>query len=125
MGGGFLGDIDRERRIVAWLLIGGFALLLAGVDALGALDCRPEMNEEDMLSYPDTCSDNTVTTLSIVAIIGALCMIAGQLLVTFSVIRTTGQNGEWLWFAFTITGSAGLLYYILDWIGSSAVKGVD
>ena len=117
MGEGFLGDIQRERRAVLYLLGGGLLLVAAGVDALGLIGC--EFNEDG-----GTCADETNNDrLQFVFLLGSLCILAGLILVQFSVLRTTGQNGEWLWFAFSITGTASLLYYFLDAIGSPAVKG--
>ena len=97
--------------------------MLAGADALNVLDCRSDnlMDEDGDLIQCE--SDDLSLFLLIVLLIGLLCLIAGMLIIQFSVLRTTGSNGEWLWFAFTLTGSAGLLYYILDAIGSDIVEG--
>ncbi len=123
MGEGFLGEITRERRIVTWLLVGGFLLMLGGADALNVLDCRADLSDEDDVMLLTCENEDLSTFLGIVFLLGLLCTITGMLIVQFSVLRTTGSNGEWLWFAFTLTGSAGLLYYILDAIGSNLVEG--
>ncbi len=122
MANGFLGDIERERRIVAWLYVGGFLLILAGLDAFNVFECRTS-DIADGITQCAESSDDTI--FAWIFLIGAICLIAGQTLVMFSVLRTTGENGEWLWFAFSLTGGAAPLYYLLDWIGSPLVKGVE
>lgn len=123
MANGFLGDIDRERRIVAWLYVGGLLLILAGLDALNVFECRGTGDFEDGITQ---CADSANDTIfGWIFLIGAICLIAGQALIMFSVLRTTGENGEWLWFAFSLTGGAAPIYYFLDWIGSPLVEGVE
>ena len=117
MGEGFLGDMTKERRAVFWLLGGGLLLVMAGVDALGLIGC--EFTEDGGTCASETNNDR----LQFIFLLGSLCILAGVLLIQFSVLRTTGQNGEWLWFAFSITGTASLIYYFLDSIGSPLVKG--
>ena len=124
MGGGLFGDMKRERAIVAWLFLGGIALVLAGVDATNLLDCRAEMTDDE-ISWGEECSEDTERVLGLALLIGGLCVITSMLIIQFSVLRTTGSNGEWLWFAFSLTGSAAPLYYVLDWLGTDLVEGAD
>jgi hypothetical protein len=111
MGEGFLGDIAHERKIVLSLFLVGLVFLIAAV-----------VNSPDGMI--DTGSEAVPISgfAAVAAAIGVFAWVGMLVLVQFSVLRTTGRNGEWIWFSFTISGS-GLVYYILDAMNSEWVKG--
>jgi hypothetical protein len=114
MGEGFIGDIRTERKIVLALFIIGLLMLIAS--ATGAAD-----GEEDRTTELEgVLDDGGLPALAFgLAVISWVAML---LIVQFSVLRTTGRNGEWIWFSFAVTGSA-LGYYLLDALNSDWVKG--
>jgi len=102
MGEGFIGDIDSERRIVAGIWFSG-VISLALINVL------------------DTESGGYNFFLVWWAIIAIM---APLIIILFSVIKTTGRNGEWIWFALSITtGGVSTLYYLLDWLNIPLVEG--
>jgi len=114
MGEGFIGDIRSERRIVLTLFIIGILMMVAA--AASAAD-----GEEDRTTELETVLDDG--GLPALAIgLSVISWVAMLLIIQFSVLRTTGRNGEWIWFSFAITGSS-IAYYLLDALGSEWVKG--
>lgn len=102
MAEGLWKDRSQELRIIAWLLIGGFALIAGGIDAFDVIE------DDDTLER--TTSNNI---LDIMLFLGVISTTAGSLIITLSSTKIAGNNGDWIWFAFILGGVGAPLYYFL------------
>lgn len=100
MADGFTGDIQMERRFVAWSILGGFALVLLGVDALGLLE------EWGLDNKP---------ILDLIAIIGVLFMLVATTIVSLSSVVISVRRNELIWTFFILTLGGAWIYYLIDW----------
>lgn len=97
MGEGFIGEIGKERLIVLAFFVSGVLAIII-----------PPMIQQTS-GWP--------------ILFGWLMIIGALLIIYLSVLRTTGRNGEWLWFAFSLTSGVAPIYYILDWFNFGLVEG--
>ena len=108
---GLLRDKDRERRIVLFSTIGGFLLLLAGVDVFEVIWDEPVIDDE-----MDEITDDG---LRLLLVIGGLAFIAlGGVIMTLSSAQMSFQREQGIWFFFIVTGTGSTFYYVLDWWGA-------
>jgi uncharacterized membrane protein YgdD (TMEM256/DUF423 family) len=100
MAEGLWTDRGQELRIVSWLIIGGFALLAGGIDAL-------DLIEDD--GTIERTEKNTI--LDIMFVLGGVSFIAGSLIITLSSTKIAGNNGDWIWFSLILSGVGAPIYY--------------
>tara|TARA_Y100000114_G_C11758586_1_gene328251 strand:+ start:3080 stop:3406 length:327 start_codon:yes stop_codon:yes gene_type:complete len=102
MAEGLWKDRSQELRIIAFLLIGGLALIAGGIDAFDII-------EEDG-TLERTTSNNI---LDIMLLLGFVSTTAGSLIITLSSVKIAGNNSDWIWFALILGGIGAPFYYFI------------
>jgi hypothetical protein len=98
MAEGLTGDIDAERRFVAWAGLGGLVLVLIGL----------------YLASMEGWGDEAVYAYVILGI-GGFALASASFIVSVSSVILSVQRKQTGWTVFIVAIGGGWVYYLIEW----------
>lgn len=102
---GLFPDKQREQRVVFLSVVGGFLLLLAGLDFFEVI-------------WDNPFDENSSGWRLFLVVAGIGFSLLGGLIITLSSAKMSFEREQGLWFFLIVTGTGSTFYYALDWWGA-------